>query len=519
MITKDQLTYIGAVRTPEGMFHYSGQPASIDFSRREYVMTHWNMAARLGMVRPSLPRTQYWVTDLELLDRSTVPVAPAVSELVDPSNNTWHELNRDDSGGSGYGKQEICVIGNVALVSGSIYYDAGGTQDVSWFACEWPLPLMGPVRRTPWRSIANIGEGWAAGPMTIIPERFRDMLKGDILFGQPGAMPIITRQSFGPAAISAKASDFLTMQDVPANLLLGYGQGDLAMWGEGANDIWNAATTYNSLTFVGDYLLYIGCHGYGEAKYGKGTGDQSLDGVFDPVDGGTWVYDPVAFGKGTHAFPYRMQALGFKVTDLADVAAGRKTHNEIRPAFWFPLEIPTFDHQHYGGAPFGVHPVLDTAGADYDSEKNELHVIVKGQDSHGYEPGPLDHVFKISGIPTTPNAALHLEFDGTVVDPPVDPDPDPDPDPPVDPDPDPDPTNEEIESLRQQVAAMTLTLEAERRTHQATKDALGVLTSKQSSVHAEAATILQRNATLKVNSRLPKWCTDAVTRIKTTSTP
>ena len=458
MITKEQLQYLGAVRTPEGMFHYSGQPASIDFSRREYVMTHWNQVGRLSMVRPQLPRTQSWVTELDLLDRSSVPEAPAVGSLVDLSNNTWHELNADNSGGSGYGAQEVYILGNVALQAGSIYYDANGTQDVSWFAAKWPATA--PAVRTPWRSIAGIGEGWAAGPMTIIPERFRELLKGDVLFGQPGAMPIITRQSFGPCAISAKASDFLSNQDIPAKLLLGYGNGELALWGIGANDIWNAATTYNSLTFIGDYLVYIGCHGYGEAKYGKGTSDPSLDGVFDPSDGGTWVYDPVAFGKGTHAFPYRVQGLGYKVSDLGDVAAGLKKPGEVQPAFWFPIEFPTFDHPHYGGAPPGVHPTIDVCGAEFDSATSELHVIVRGQDSHGYEPGPLDHVFKVSGIPATPNASLLLEFDGSVIVQPPPPPPPPPVEPPVEPpviDPPtlPPPPTPEIDALKAQIAALT----------------------------------------------------------------
>lgn len=451
MITKDQLQYLGAVRTPPDSFHYGGGPASVDLSRRQYVMTTRNYeVGRATMVRPQIPQarivTEEGVTR-RLLDLTSVPVVPLVGDVVEPSNNTWNELTLDNAAW-GAAPAEVVVLGDKALVAGSVYFDAAFGQDVSWFAVDWPL--TSPTKRTPWKSIAGVGEGWSAGPMAVIPFRYREMLKGDVLFGQPGGLPIITRQSFGPCAIAATANDFLTTTDVPATLLLGYQQGDLAFWGQGANDLWNSCTQYNSITFVGPYLLFIGNHGYGPAKYGKGTADLSLDGTIDVSDGGTWVYDPVAPYKGTHAYPYRAQALGYLVTDLGEVAAGRRAPHEIQPAFWVTLEMPHFDHAIYGITPPDITPAWNVAGADYDSEVCELHVCVIGQDSIGYEPGPLWHVFKVQGIPAEPNALLRLG-DNTPLPEPV-PTPTPVPEPEPEPVPTPLPIDPVIAELRARIA-------------------------------------------------------------------
>jgi hypothetical protein len=412
MITKDQLQYLGAVRTPPEAFARGGMPATIDFARREYVMGTRNFrVGRLKMVRPQLP---IGVTrphnGLSVLDARSVPIATwadAEALLRDPSNATWRELNKTDDASDG-AFAEVLVLGDRALVAGSIYYDASAAQDVSFFVCEWPLPPGQPAQRTRWKSIKNLGEGWAAGPMTIIPERYRDALKGNILFGQPGSLPIISRQSFGPCAISAYASDFINFDDVPATLLLGYHLNELAEYGKTANDWWNSATTYAALTFVGEWLLYIGNHGLGTPCYGTGVE----------------CNDPTGAAKGTHAYPYRVQALGYRVDDLADVAAGRRKYNDPRPSFVLPLELPYFENDRYDGLPAGAQPRHEIVGADYDSEACELHVCTLMQDSQGYDPGPLWHVIKINGIAPRPNPVLRVSFDDPAIPKPPVPDPD-----------------------------------------------------------------------------------------------
>lgn len=415
MLTKDNLSYLGVVATPSGVFHYAGAPATVDFARREYVNAIGHQVGRLSMVAPKRPESRVGGDDrnnpVVLFDRSVAAIAPLVGGLTTPIT-TWFS---SADGGVGFPESLIGlqVVGNTALGSGSVYYDANGSQQVSWFATDWPLTSTSTV--TPWKAVnSGRSQGWAAGPMTIIPERFRAALGGDVLFGQPGSLPIISRQSFGPCAIVGTASDFIGKAPVPAKVLLGYGNGDLHLWSVGANDEWNSATQYAAMVFVGDYLLYIGVHGYGEACYGEGTNDLKLKGTPDDV-GNPLCYDPTGPSKGCHAFPYRNQALIYQVSDLAASAAGTLDPKAVKPVGWFPLDFPHFDHPHYGAMPVGGAPGI--SGAAYDSERCELHVCATGQDSDGYEPGPLWHVFKVNGVPSVANPVISL--DGSIVPTPV----------------------------------------------------------------------------------------------------
>lgn len=382
------LTYLGAFRCPQDVgFNYSRGPMTLDLHRREVVLfSNTRRVGRLALVRPQIPR--YLTTgDTTLLDRSTVPVAPFVPDslMVDPTNNTWSHIFKNDAGeGTPEGVQ---VIGDHALFTGSIYYDADASQDRSVIMTEWPITAARlPAQTTPWRSVKGVGEGWAAGPITIIPEKWRAAFKGDVLVGQPGGLPIITRQSFGPCAIALKARDVLEVEDVDATLLLGYREGQGWPWNGPANDFWNSATQYNSITFIGDSVVFLGRHGYGDACYGTG-------GV------GGECFDPANNNKGTHAFPYRVQGISYACQELADVVAGKLKPHQPKP-FWFPLPFPIFEHPHYKLS-LGTIPAVDVIGADYDSATGELYVGVAAQDSYGYEPGPLVHVFQ-TDIARTP---------------------------------------------------------------------------------------------------------------------
>lgn len=526
MITKDQLQYLGAVRTPGGKFAYV-KPASVDFVRREYIMSDIsNKVGRLKMVRPTLPRNNAAMPDRRALDRTSVPLAPFVDSdvLIDPSNNTWYEMGpTDDPNNRDAHLQEVLVLGNKALVAGNIFYDASGAQDVSWFVADWPLTQ--PVVRTPWRTVANVGEGWASGPATIIPERFRAALKGDVLFGQPGGLPIISRQSFGPCAISAYANDFLTKSDVPANLLLGYNNGDLAFWGQDPNnDYWNAATYYTSLVFMGDYLVFIGTHGYGDVCYGAGLRyyeakpeDIALHET-TRSDGAHVCFDPLSETKGTHAYPYRVQGAVYAVADLAAVAAGAKKFNAVKPVGWFPIELPWFDSEYYPPLPTWMIPSFDVRGADFDNELGELHVIVSRQDSLGWDQGPLVHVFKVDGIPTGPNPVLQLgDIDEPLPPPPPTPDLEPEPEPTL------DYLKAIVAALQAEKNALMAELSIAKANLETTSAALATTTATRDAVLTRLAAIkvtvkaiLDYNATLKPNSRLPKsWVIEPLNQILT----
>jgi hypothetical protein len=352
--------------------------------------------------------------DTKLLNRASVPVALLNGVLADPSHKTWGQVNHPDTT-HGDGPEGIQVLGDYAAVTGSVYYDAGTSQDKSLLLVKWPITDPENVEALPWRSVKGFGEGWVAGPMTLIPERWRAALKGDVFVGQPGGLPIIGRQSFGPCGFSIRAKDLLTVDDVDATLLVGYQNNQTWQWkwSGPANDFFNSATEYNAVTFIGDDVVFIGRHGYGEPCYGGGTSDPSQVGP-------GMCFDPTTESKGTHAYPYRLQGLGYRVQELADVAAGKLKPHEPT-AFWFPIVVPYFEHQHYKQAP-GTIPKLDVIGADYDSEAQRLYVGIRAQDSYGYEPGPLIHALSVESIPRFPNAGpVLVRSKAPPIEPPVEP--------------------------------------------------------------------------------------------------
>lgn len=447
-LTQQNLQYLGAVRTPQEHtdkvspragsltdgLNYSGTPFCIDFHRKEYVLgSGRNRTVRLQMVRPSYPMYQK-TGDTKLLDRASVPLANYVDGvMVDLSNNTWGEINNPDV--VDVASQEgFQVLGDRIVVAGSIYYDASATQDRSFFMAEWPITSVRPVNKTPWRSAAKIGEGVIAGPMAMIPEKYRDALRGDVIAGQSG-LPIISRQSMGPCAVSFWANDLITTEDFPNTMLVGYigGESLVGGWSVPANDLFNSSTMINGMAFVGDQLIFVGTHGYGDACYGGGTGNPAEVGpdmCFDPTNG----------SKGTHCYPYRVQAWIYNVQDLIDVVQGKWLPHQL-PVTWFPLEFPFFEHQHYKW-PTGTIPKIDTNGVGYDAEACELHLCVRAQDSYGYEPGPLIHVFKVNNVASEPNpkpTVTALPAPGASTPTPV-PEPTPDPEPEPEPVPEPTPT-------------------------------------------------------------------------------
>ncbi len=501
--SKNSLKYIGGIRTPHeetrdvtllpntypvygvnvdytGM---GGRPFSIDHVRREFVLgSRYQRVMRLQMVEPQLHQNN---------DVNTFPIAPYVMptmvELSGPSkepnppmlDKSWFELADPwDTQNSGQGG--LLPLNDKILVAGTLYYDANGSQRKAVALSKWPF--MSPAHgyspdRTPFKAVGNIAQGVCAGYLCPVPLAWQARLRGDVLMGQ-GGLPIITRGSAGPSAIAFYANDVATKDPVPGTFLVGYPSGH---WMPGhpwdnphPDDIYNMATQILGMAVVGDVLVFVGCHGYGQSCYGDGTSVQ-------PTPPGM-CYDPSSSAKANHAWPYRLQVWHYPLQDLADVAAGLKEPWSLVPS-WFELDVPF------------IQLTKQPTGCAFDPQTNRLYVGVHSADGYGYEPGPVIYAY---------------EFVEGAVEPPVDPPIDPPIDPPVPPIP---PPVDPCTSLQLQVTSLTLSLAAETQRHQETQVSLSAATSKLSAVNSEAKTIIAHNATLKPNSKLPGWCTDAVNRI------
>lgn len=422
------LHYIGAVRTPteqatkfwpeqkpnqwgvtDGL-NYAGHPFTCDFRRREFVLgTKGKRVVRLKMVAPTLPK-RATTGDTQLLDRTSVPAAPYVDGvMVDLTNNTWPQIH-DQGTSQGEVFMGIQVMGDRALITASTYYDASNACRRNMLLAEWPLTEPRQVTVTPWRSVGPTNQqGHAAGPLCLIPDRYRSVLKGDTA-AFLASLPIVSRQSAGPGFNAFWTKDLLTMQDVPRNQLMQYSP-DKGIPGhpwsnKEADDYYSQATSINGFTFINDSVIYVGSHGYGKPCYG--TGQECSD--------------PTGDAKGTHAYPYRVQAWVYPASDLAAVAAGTKKADSLTPT-WFPIELPWFAHQHYK-LQSGALPRISINGIAYDSQECLLYVCAYAQDSYGYEPGPLIHVFKVISATPEPLPSLPQLGATTPSEPPL-PDPTP----------------------------------------------------------------------------------------------
>ena len=449
-VASDDVTYLPNAYPTSGVsrdaLNMGGRPFAIDLERREFLLgTRYGRVARLQMIDPA-PHTDDNV--------STFPTAPyvvptmvdvsghSVSEPNPPSTNkSWFEITTPyDTANTSFGGVQPVKNGKV-LLSGQVYYDANNIQRRSLALANWPAQPPANAylpQRTPFRSLGDPGsQGLVSGYFCPIPEAWQGPLKGDMLMGQ-ASLPIISRGSAGPCAASFKTADIQTHDVMPMHLLVGYPNGHEMPehpWDSiEADDVYAMATQITGMAIVGDYIVFVGSHGYGTPCYGYGTSDPAQ------ADGVTYCYDPSSSAKANHAYPYRIQLWWYPLADLAQVAAGTVAPWDLRPE-WFELEVPF------------KQLTCQVNGCAFDPTTNRLWVSVYAADGYGYEPGPVQYAWEY-----LPNVQP--------------------PDPPD------ESLEDQIEKLQKQVVALTIALGAERQRHAQTK----------ASVQADAQVIAERTA-------------------------
>ena len=194
------------------------------------------------------------------------------------------------------------------FATGFSYYDGGNAAAAShWSGTSWAT-LTGPVRVHP-----TLNPGWLGGYIGEIPSEWRPLLGGP-LFLSLHSLSIISRTSSGP---DFTPFDPLTMQ--AATPLLGYGLSELAA-DQSVNPVWNRASRGFGAIFprgTGS-VLYLMSHGPDDYWYGPPTSP-------------TGKTDPLNPYQGEHTSRYVHQVLAYKAADLADVKAGTKKANSLRP--------------------------------------------------------------------------------------------------------------------------------------------------------------------------------------------
>lgn len=204
--------------------------------------------------------------------------------------------------------------GEPPLMSVASFYDASSAQTTShlWYERNGTPHTWGlmPV-------------GHTAGFMSWAPAIFGD---GKMLTGNFG-LPIVTRQSFGPAAFLFDPDNI----GAGCRPLLDYpGDHPLGPWNAG-NPVWHSDSKLGGLHWIQDTrsLLFVGVHGLGRWCYGPPWDSPDCANVRRETD-----------DHGSHSDPYVYRIWAYDVDDLAKVYRGEIKSWEPRPYGLWNLELP-----------------------------------------------------------------------------------------------------------------------------------------------------------------------------------
>ncbi|MCC6650674.1 MAG: hypothetical protein IT348_05955 [Candidatus Eisenbacteria bacterium] len=308
LVQSGDLTLVGSFTLPANdrkgaQIEYGGRALGLNEAGTEL---YFSCIGAWGMVRVTVP---------SVLDGRQASI---VEDCAGPSNLS--SITGDAGLGSVFWWQ------GTMYVTGFSYYDAGNAAAAShWKGASWAT-LSGPVRVS-----TAINPGWLGGYIGEIPAEWRPLLGGP-LFLSLHSLSIISRTSSGP---DFTPFDPATMK--AATPLLGYGLSELAA-DQSVNPVWNRASRGFGAIFprgTGS-VLYLMSHGPDDYWYG-------------PSPSPTGKTDPLNPYQGEHASRYIHQILAYKASDLADVKAGTKTANSLRPyARW---EVPGLSAPGRAGQP------------------------------------------------------------------------------------------------------------------------------------------------------------------------
>jgi hypothetical protein len=280
----------------------------------------------------------------------------------------------------------LLVYGGQLIVSFVSYYDANYAQTTSHLVRPLTLSTTGQARG-PFK-VGSLLPGHVAGYMTSIPTEWQAALGGTALTGNFG-LPIITRESWGPAAHAFDPGRLGTANPLPATPLVDYPDNarSLGPW-DGQSDVWNSHSTFAGMAFVGGTrsVLFLGVHGTGSYCYGDG-------GAVRPSSSEPWCYDPESGDKGSHAYPYVYRIWAYDANDLSAVNRGLKKSWEPRPYGIWNFQLPMASKVH----------VIPSAA--YDASSKRLFIVQGFGASDPAEGFPVVHVFQLGqdGPPKAPN--------------------------------------------------------------------------------------------------------------------
>jgi hypothetical protein len=254
--------------------------------------------------------------------------------------------------------------GTKLILSVSSYYDASHAQKISHLSRDLTTGVVTA------HALAPVGH--TAGYMTLIDGPLGPALTGN--FG----LPIITRESYGPAAFIFDPQDLRK----PAIPVLDYGSDHpLAPWNQ-QSDLWNGDSTFAGMIAVPGTrtLLFFGRHGTGPFCYGPPYGDPSVQ---PPNDPRCFTIPHETSDKGTHSDPYVYRLWAYDTNDLVAVKEGKTAPWQPRPYAVWNLDLPIASgwKQHNAAA--------------FDPATKRLFILQGFGDKDPAQGWPVVHIYQV----------------------------------------------------------------------------------------------------------------------------
>lgn len=274
-----------------------------------------------------------------------LPFATEIKTYIDPDQRLRYDQNPSNSMLRG-----AMFVGPKLILSMASYYDAAYAQQTSHVSIEngqATAHTLSPV-------------GHTGGFMTPITGELGPALTGN--FG----LPIITRESWGPAAFIFDPNDF-TKLAVP---VLDYPDAShsLGPW-DGQSNVWNANSKFGGMHAIGRSLLFVGVHGTGAFCYGGSTSTPPC-------------IDPEGIGQGLHSYPYTVRIWAYDTEDLIAVKHGLKQPWEPLPYGLWDITLP-------------MTSGWTRVASAYDSETRRLYLIQGFGDKDPAYGFPVVHVYAV----------------------------------------------------------------------------------------------------------------------------
>lgn len=408
LLQQSDLHYLGGFRLPANSlgktsygYSYGGAALGYNPARNSLFVLGHPYEQAVGEVSIPPPSSLVQSNDVTKL-----PVAVAIQDPVPILAKAFaRPINMTGSSG-GLRIGGLLVVGSQLVGDAYSYYDAALSADASHFVlngCQNLATALAPG----FYKLGSLNPGYVAGGMCPLPTDAQALLGAPYLTGQ-GALNIITRTSFGPAAFGFDPATFNLAAPAPAFCFLRYDQGVGPTYPEKPNAIYCGATSFGGMAFPGGSrsLLFfqnnadvsdpsvVSCYG----ALGDVLGQNAAPGY--DLNGYLVSGIPINDGrnqKGAHAISnpsghgsYGQFVLAYDALDLLAVKQGSKTPQGLMP------------YNLTNGVPWKLAlpvPGHDLGGVTQDTANNIIYVAQLGADTapSPYYNGPVIHAFAVAG--------------------------------------------------------------------------------------------------------------------------